>query len=134
MVSYEDMLKKARKDMPDDVGTGERFEIPKAHGRVQGNMTYITNFNAIVDDFRRDPQHLLKYLQRELATPAFIEDSRLVLKRKLSPSLIDAKIKKYANEFVLCYTCKKPDTQLIDENGVLTLKCAACGAKHKVKA
>lgn len=134
MVGYEELLKRARKDMPEDVGTGERFEIPKVKGHVQGNKTVITNFTAIVDAFRREPQHLLKYLQRELAAPAQIDGPRLILGRKLSSALINSKIEQYANDFVLCYQCKKPDTQLMKDGNVLVLKCMACGAKHPVKA
>ncbi|RME55077.1 translation initiation factor IF-2 subunit beta [Candidatus Woesearchaeota archaeon] len=133
-MKYEEMLDRAFKLMPEINTKGERFEVPKAHGRIQGNTTIITNFQQMVQLFRRDSEHFLKFLQKELATPAQIDGPRLVLKRKLSPALINAKIKKYADEFVLCYTCKKPDTQIIEENGVNVLKCAACGAKHKIKS
>ena len=134
MVSYEDLLKRAREDMPEDMGKGERFEIPKVHGHIQGNRTVVTNFGAICDTLRRDQQHLLKYLQRELATPAQIEGPRLILGRKLNPALINSKVEKYASEFVFCYECKKPDTQLTKEGDVMLIKCMACGAKHRVKA
>jgi len=59
---------------------------------------------------------------------------RLVLGRKLASSLINEKIKQYAELFVLCTECKKPDTQLKKEDRITTIKCTACGAKHPVKA
>ena len=129
-MGYEELLKKAYKDIPKSENTGERFDIPKAAGHVQG----ISNFLAMCSTLRRDPQHVLKYLQRELATPAIIDGPRLILGRKLPSSLINEKIKQYTELFVLCPECKKPDTQLKKEDRITTIKCSACGAKHPVRA
>ncbi|MFW6225798.1 MAG: translation initiation factor IF-2 subunit beta, partial [bacterium] len=41
--------------------------------------------------------------------------------------------RKYAEEFVLCPECGKPDTELIKEEGITKLHCLACGAKHPVQ-
>lgn len=133
-MTYDELLKRAREKLPEASLKSERFEIPRVRGHVQGNKTVITNFSEICSAFMREPQHLLKYLQRELATPASIDGPRLILGRKLSSSLINTKIEQYANNFVLCPECKRPDTQLKKEGSVLIIKCTACGAKHPVKA
>lgn len=130
---YESLLKKAYKNLPKQEKATERFEIPKATGHVEGNKTIITNFKAICVVLRRDVQHLIKYLQRELATPAILQDTRLILSRKISSTLINEKIQRYVNEFVLCSECKKPDTQLMKEDRITQLKCMACGAKHPIR-
>lgn len=129
---YYKLLESAKKNIPESISTTERFEMPKAIGHIQGNKTIINNFLQICDTLRREPSHLLKYLQRELAAPAEIEKSRLILGRKILPNIINKKIEQYANEFVLCYECKKPDTILKKEDRIITLKCTACGAKHPV--
>ena len=110
-----------------------RFEIPKVQGHVEGNKTIITNFRAICSTLRREPEHLLKFLQHELATPGNIQDTRLILNRKLSSSLINEKLEKYVKDFVLCPECKKPDTQLRKDERITTIKCMACGAKQPIK-
>lgn len=132
--SYQELLKRARTKLPESIFKHERFDIPKAKGHIQGNKTIIVNFNQVYSTFRRDQEQILKYLQRELATPAFIDGPRLVLGRKINASLINLKIEQYANEFVLCKECKKPDTKLVKEDKVLFLKCTACGAKHPIKS
>ncbi|MBU4501931.1 MAG: translation initiation factor IF-2 subunit beta [Nanoarchaeota archaeon] len=132
---YKDLLKKGRKELPESVkSTGERFEIPKVKGHLEGNKTIISNFFQIADALHREHSHLLKFLQRELATPAKIEGQRLVLGRKLPASLINAKIQLYANTFVICLACKKPDTNMLREGKALFLRCMACGAKQIIKA
>ena len=70
---------------------------------------------------------------RELATPGQIQDSRLVLNRKLPSSRINEKVEQYAKEFVLCKVCKKPDTILKKEDHITMMKCTACGAKNPVR-
>ncbi|MBU1103944.1 MAG: translation initiation factor IF-2 subunit beta [Nanoarchaeota archaeon] len=128
------MLKRARDKLPERALKSERFEIPKVTGHLQGNKTVVTNFTAIANTLRREPEHLLKYLQRELATPAQIDGPRLVLGRKLNSVLINSKIEQYAKSFVLCPQCGKPDTEMKREEGFLILKCTACGAKYPIKA
>ncbi len=131
---YQKLLKAAKEKLPEMKGTGQRFEIPKVTGHVEGNKTIITNFASMVSIFHRDADHLLKYLQRELATPAVIDGPRLVLGRKLSSQLINTKIENYAKDFVLCKECGKPDTKIIKEDRILSLKCTACGAKQPIRS
>ncbi len=133
-MNYEKLLDNAYEKLPKVAQATERFEIPKVLGHVQGNKTIISNFFKIVDIVRRDPQHLLKYLLRELASPGVIDGQRLILGRKISSNLINEKVDQYVNEFVLCPECKKPDTILKKEDRVLTIKCMACGAKHTIKS
>ena len=128
------MLEKARKELPESMLKTERFEIPKVRGHIQGNRTIISNFNQIAGILRREPEHLLKFVLKELATPGEIKKTAVIIGRKVSASAINEKIQKYADEFVLCHECKKPDTQLIKEDKIMFIKCLACGARHPVKA
>lgn len=128
-MSYEELLEKGISELPELAKSAERYELPTAKGHIEGNKTIITNFNQIVNSFRRDSQHFLKFLLKELATPGKLEGGRLILGRKVSAGIVNLKIKEYADKYVLCYDCGKPDTKL-DGN---YLKCTACGAKHLVK-
>lgn len=131
-MEYEDLLKKAKENLPKGLVEKARFEIPKVIGHIQGNKTIVENYPQICSTLQRDPEQLLKYLQRELATPATIEGPRLVLGRKISANMINEKIEKFAHEFVLCKECGKPDTKLLKEDKVLKKKCMACGAKQPI--
>lgn len=133
-MDYEKLLKKARSELPKKILSKERFDIPKVVGHIQGNRTMVNNFIKIANALHREPSHLLKYLQRELASPAQIDGQRLILGRKISSNLINDKIEQYVNEFVLCNECKKPDTKLMRQDKVLFKKCMACGAKHTIKS
>jgi len=135
MEDYSKMLVEARKALPEVVFIKERFEIPKAVGHIQGNRTIISNFLQIASNLRREVNHLLKYVLKELATPGEIKKSgALILGTKVPASRINDKIRQYANEFVLCLECGKPDTQIVKEGELTYMKCTACGAKNVVKA
>lgn len=134
-MEYKELLKKAREKLPKSVFEKERFEIPKIRGHVQGSRTVLSNFLQIADILRRKPEHLLKYILKELATPGEIKKSgSVIIGTKASASRINEKIKQYANEFVLCQECGKPDTKIEKENNFSFLKCQACGARHSIKS
>ena len=132
-MEYQEMLARARKRMPESVLEKARFEVMKVRGHFQGNRTCIANFYQIASSFNREPQHLFKYILRELATPGELRKPEALIGAKIGASRINEKIWKYANEFVLCRDCGKPDTKLTNDSHGASLKCMACGAKHPVK-
>ena len=134
-MKYEELLERAYRQIPETKTSSERFEIPKVLGHIQGNRTIVSNFLQIASTLRRDVEHLLKYVLKELATPGEIKKSgALILGTKVPASRINEKIRQYANEFVLCFECGKPDTSIIKEEGLTYMKCTACGVKNIVKA
>jgi translation initiation factor 2 subunit 2 len=109
-----------------------RFEILKVTGHHEGSRTVITNFGQVASCIRRDPEHLAKFLFKELATSGNIRGDRLVLDKKDSSKNVNDKVEKYVNHFVLCPSCKKPDTELVEEDDRLILRCLACGNKKEI--
>jgi len=130
---YKELLEKLYKQVK-KVDSSERFEVPKIEGMVEGSKTIITNFSQICSMLRRNPEHVAKFLSRELAAQVSIEGERLVLNRKLLSSQINDKVNAYVQEFVLCPECGKPDTELIKEKSFMFIHCLACGAKKSVRA
>ncbi len=134
MENYEVLLDIARKKLPESVLVAERFEIPRVRGHIQGNRTVITNFLQIANTLRRDPQRLLKFILKELATPGDLKKSgSLILGTKVSSQRINEKIKQYVDEYVICKECGRPDTSIEEEGDAAFLKCHACGAKKGIK-
>lgn len=127
------MLKEAFEKLSKDVKSDIRLEIQKPQILIIGNYTSITNFTEITNIIRRKPEHLLKYLSKELATPAHIDGNKAVFQGKIYVALIEKKLESYYREFLYCPECKKPDTQIIKQDRISFLKCDACGAKHPVK-
>ncbi len=129
---YEKLLNKAYETIKPVESKIDRFEIPKVEGHIEGNKTIITNFKQICNYLRRDLDHVLKFLLKELAAPGSMRGDRLILTRKISSSLINEKINQYAQTYVLCKECKKPDTEILREDRLMFLHCLACGAKKSI--
>ncbi len=133
MQPYEKLLERAMKKVSRKPESEDRFKIPKSNILRAGARTIINNFIEIANNMRRDPNHLLKFLLKELATSGEIQNNRVIVQGRFRPEIIDKKIEIYIKEYVVCHECKKYDTKLIKEDKFFFVKCEACGAKHSVK-
>ena len=127
------MLERLYLSLPKHALEKARFEIPAFESFVQGNRTIVKNFSAVLKIIRRKEKHFLKFLTKELATPAAAEEGRLIITGKFSQMQLQTLLKSYVETFVLCHECKKPDTKIVEEQGVKMLKCEACGAISPIK-
>lgn len=133
MQTYEELLKSAMAKMPKREGSGERFEMPVIETNVQGSVTIMRNFAAVAAKLRREPKHVLKWLTKELAAPGNIEGDRASIQARFNQKVIQSKLESYVKEFVFCKVCTRPDTKMVKENGVLIMRCEACGARNAVR-
>lgn len=134
-MDYSKLLRRAKENMPDVVHEKERFEIPKVRGHLEGQKTIISNLSQIAGLLNRPIDHIVKYLLRELAASGeYTKRSQFVLKAKIPASRVNAKVRQYAHDFVLCTTCGKPDTDMKKDGAFMFVHCQACGAKFQVKA
>ncbi len=133
MDDYESMLDRARTALPDKTQAFERFETPAIDSFFQGNKTIIRNFDAILQKIRRPPEILVKYFTRELAVPASVEGGKLVLNGKFYDRNLREKLSAFVDAAVVCKECKRPDTKIIERDGIKTMICEACGARAPVR-
>lgn len=127
-MNYEELLTQAREKVSEKESKA-RFTFPEAETLIQGPKTLVKNFSSICKDLRRSPEHLSRFLVKELGTSGAIERDWLRLKGNFSPERVNEKLKLYVKKFVLCKECGKPDTELKDN----VIKCEACGATYSVK-
>ncbi len=131
---YEKMLERLYASLPERSKKHDRFQMPEAESFGQGNKTIVKNFASILKVINRDSRHLFKFLAKETATSAAIDDNnRLVLSGRFSWEQVNRLISSYITQFVLCPECKRPDTKVVEKQGVRMLKCEACGAISSVK-
>ncbi|WP_321429322.1 translation initiation factor IF-2 subunit beta [uncultured Methanolobus sp.] len=133
MEDYEALLDRAISNLPDMETTDARFVIPEPRILVEGKTTILDNFNNIADVLNREPDHLMKYLTREMGTAGKIDGLRAVFQGRFSKEQIKSNIEAYVEEFVMCSECGRPDTQLTKMDRIMVLRCAACGAHRPVK-
>lgn len=132
MNDYLADLDRALKQVPEIKGSGERFVVPEPKLLTEGKTTVLENFAVIVDKLNREPEHVFKFLLRELGTAGKMDGSRAIFQRKLTTGVVNELISAYVKEYVTCSECGRPDTHLIKSERVLTLRCDACGAHRPV--
>jgi len=131
---YSVLLERGREKLPEKSEGEDRFEVPKVRGHIQGNRTVINNFHQIAHALNRPPEHVVKYVLKELATPGELTKTALIIGTKTPASRVNEKIVQYVRDFVTCTECTKPDTKLVKDGNIISMKCNACGAKHVVLA
>lgn len=129
---YGKLLERAYADLPKTLGTGERFEIPKVVGIRMGRRTIIQNFGDIITRLNREPHHLLKFLSKELATAASLDGARAIFQGRFDVGTVTRLLHIYAQRFVICPICKRPDTKIEKEDRFMFLRCEACGARSSI--
>jgi translation initiation factor 2 subunit 2 len=133
MDDYEALLDRAIENLPDKETTDARFVIPEPKMFAEGKTTVLDNFGNIASVLNRDPDHIMKYLTRELGTAGKIDGSRAIFQGRFTKDMMQSNINSYVEEYVICSECGRPDTQLVKVERVLILKCSACGAHRPVK-
>jgi translation initiation factor 2 subunit 2 len=131
--NYDELLKRACSQMPEVQAKKERLELPRIMIQTVGMRTIISNFKDIADALDRDPQHLLKFLTREMATAATFHDTRAIFQGKFRSDSFERLLQRYLEGYVTCPVCKRPDTKLVKEKRLSFLVCNACGAKSSIK-
>lgn len=133
-MDYSAMLSRGKSQLPEQVRNTERFEVLKVKGLVEGNKTIITNMVQIADQLQRPIEHLLKYLNKELAAKGEIKNKTFaVFNTKLPSAKINEKITAYVEANVMCKECGRPDTKMTKNGPAWMIQCQACGAKYTVK-
>lgn len=131
--NYEELLDRACSKMPSVSTKRERLELPRLYITTVGMRTIISNFKEIADILDRDPQHILKFLTREMATAATFHDSRAIFQGRFKRDSFQRLLQRYLQSHVICPVCKRPDTKIVKDKRLNFLECNACGARSSVK-
>jgi len=133
MEAYEKMLERVYEKLPEKTTKTERFKMPIFSSFIQGRQTIVRNFSEVANILRRDPNHLLKYISKELATAGNFDGRRITLQGKFRDNQLNSRLNNYVKEYVICNECHKADTEIITFEGSKYKRCEVCGARAPVK-
>lgn len=116
-----------------------RYKMPpiqsKIEGRGNGIKTAVVNTSEVARALNRPPAYLIKYFGFELGAQTSINeenDRYLVNGVHDAPKLQDT-LDGFINKFVLCGSCKNPETEIIiTKNDDLIRDCKACGKRTPI--
>ena len=132
---YDDLLKRLRNGLGTSAikSSAERIELPPPQIYWQGRKTIFRNFSEYPRILRRDPDRILMYLAKELATAASLDGERAIFIGRKDKQSFAVLLKRYMNDRVVCPVCGRPDTHTKKVKRLLFLVCEACGARSSIK-
>jgi translation initiation factor 2 subunit 2 len=110
-----------------------RLELPTPQIIWVGQRTIFRNFMDFPKALNRDPEKLLLYLNKELASAGYIAGERVIFLGRKEPSSFGALIDRYVKDYITCPVCGSPDTRTEKSKKLGFLLCEACGAKSSIK-
>lgn len=121
-----------------------RYKMPRLVGKIEGRgngiKTVITNCVDIASALHRSPAEVCKFFGCELAAQSKYDPmtERAVVNGAFDSGLMQNHLNKYIELFVLCPSCRLPETKYKYKNQMIYHKCLACGSvelvdmKHKL--
>lgn len=108
-----------------------RYKMPpiqsKVEGRGNGIKTAIVNLGEVARALGRPPTYVLKYFGHELGAQTNESQDRYVINGVHDANELQESLDGFINKFVLCQSCKNPETEIQIKKGVLQKDCKACG-------
>ncbi|KAL1305827.1 hypothetical protein AAFC00_003988 [Neodothiora populina] len=101
----------------------------KIEGKGNGIKTVIVNLHNVADQLARPPNYVIKYFGFELGAQTNIDpkDDRWIINGAHEASKLQDYLDGFINKFVLCRSCKNPETVVNIKEGRILLDCKACG-------
>lgn len=131
---YEMLLSRLRDKLGNTTKKqASRLELPTPQIIWVGQRTIFRNFMDFPKALNRDPERLLLYLNKELASAGYIAGERVIFLGRKEPSSFGALIDRYVKDYVICPVCGSPDTRTEKSKKLGFLLCEACGAKSSIK-
>lgn len=131
---YEFLLSMLRDKLGNTTKKQEsRLELPTPQIIWVGQRTIFRNFMDFPKVLNREPEKLLLYLNKELASAGYIAGERVIFLGRKEPSSFGALIDRYVKDYVICPVCGSPDTRTEKNKKLGFLLCEACGAKSSIK-
>lgn len=115
-----------------------RYKMPLVFGKIEGRgngiKTVIPNISDVAMSLHRDPGEVNKFFGCELGaqTTFNVETDRAVVNGAHTDTVLQTMMHRYIENFVLCPSCRLPETEYRIKNDTIFHKCAACGAKDMV--
>ncbi len=134
-MDYEKLLQRLRSKLGEEKPKSrtQRLELPQPQITWVGRKTIFRNFMEFPRIMRRDPNKVLMFLAKELATAASIDGERAIFIGLKDPQSFSTLLNRYMKEAVLCPVCNSPDTHIEKSKRLQFLVCEACGARSVPK-
>lgn len=98
------------------------------------DRTVVANLPSVSASLARPPAYVIKYFGFELGaqTNTNPKDDRWIINGAHEASKLQDSLDGFISRFVLCKSCKNPETEINIKDGRILLDCKACGQRTQV--
>lgn len=107
-----------------------RYKMPRLVVQQVRRTTLVSNLSEVAKSLGVAPELLMRYFCLELGIAA----SASKLQGNHSASTLQAILRKFINNYLLCTQCGLPELLLQARSGSLLQQCSACGHSNKIPA
>ncbi|RMZ82180.1 hypothetical protein DV738_g1719, partial [Chaetothyriales sp. CBS 135597] len=103
----------------------------KIEGKGNGIKTVVPNLPSVAQSLARPPAYLIKWFGFELGaqTNTNPKDDRWIINGAHDASKLQDSLDGFISKYVLCKSCKNPETDINIKDGHILLDCKACGQR-----
>lgn len=106
-----------------------RYKMEEVSITQEGVKFAFNNIDQIATSLRRDPKEIVSFLQKHFGGQFQYKNGKvLTSKADLTKNVLQDAIYIYIENFVLCKTCKLPETQKNIDKKRTIFTCEACSA------
>ncbi|ODV62973.1 translation initiation factor eIF5 ASCRUDRAFT_43254 [Ascoidea rubescens DSM 1968] len=115
-----------------------RYKMPpiqsKIEGKGNGIKTAIVNLSDVSRALNRPNAYIVKFFGFELGAQTSITEStdRYLVNGSHDSAKLQDLLDGFINKFVLCKSCKNPETEIFINKGALLRDCKACGKQTDI--
>ena len=111
----------------------ERLQT-KIEGKGNGIKTVVVNVSSVAGSLARPPSYIIKYFGFELGAMTNLDpkDDRWIINGAHEAGKLQDHLDGFINRFVLCKSCKNPETDVKIDSDRILLDCKACGQRTAV--
>lgn len=115
-----------------------RYKMPalktKVEGKGNGIKTVVENMSPIAQSLARPPAYMTKYFGMELGAQTICDEKadRWIVNGKHETEDLAVILDDFIGKYIICKTCKNPETVMVVKKDSITLVCSACSARSRV--
>jgi translation initiation factor 5 len=115
-----------------------RYKMPKLISKIEGKgngiRTVVPNMSDIAKSLTRPPTYVTKFFGCELGAQVKCDDKtdRYIVNGAHDADKLQSLLDVFITKFVLCGSCKNPETDLVLKSGNIIKQCQACGQISEV--
>lgn len=108
-----------------------RYKMAPIEIIKQSNKTLLVNIAQIAKSLHRDPSHIVKYMGMSIGCTQILDGQSFLLNGIFEQNRLQGLLFDYIDQFVLCRTCRNPETKFIVEDNLLKRRCNSCGSVNQ---